>query len=370
MRRMAIRGLAALAGIGFWTQFVCAQTVRRVILIGWDGAQREHVQECLARGQLPTLRQLANEGALVEVDIRGATDTKAGWSQILTGYDPDVTGVYNNQRFQAVPAGLSLFERLRDRFGSNDFACVAVIGKKAHCGPIDPPSREEISAAEAERLIKTQKTAASPRDDRADNQEGRRWIRPRRQVPEVQVVQENGRWYRMGRGQPYANMHRACDVWEFGLLADKAVGRRAIELLERFKDKGFFFFVHFAEVDHKGHQDGENSEAYEQALISNDLWTGRIIETLKTLGLYEETRLYVTSDHGFDEGGRSHRNAPRVFLATNDRNVCRKGDRADIAPTIYEAFGMNPREFQPALAGKSLRCLETRVESVEAMVTP
>ena len=64
-----------------------------VVLIGWDGAQRDHVKECLARGELPALKALADEGAMVDIDIIGATDTKAGWTQILTGYNPEVTGV-------------------------------------------------------------------------------------------------------------------------------------------------------------------------------------------------------------------------------------------------------------------------------------
>ena len=72
-------------------------TPRNVILFGWDGAQRAHVQQCLDRGELPTLKNLSREGALVAVDVvTGATDTKAGWSQILTGYNPEVTGVFSS----------------------------------------------------------------------------------------------------------------------------------------------------------------------------------------------------------------------------------------------------------------------------------
>ena len=32
---------------------------QNIILFGWDGAQREHVQQCLERGELPTLAKLA-----------------------------------------------------------------------------------------------------------------------------------------------------------------------------------------------------------------------------------------------------------------------------------------------------------------------
>ena len=51
-------------------------------------------------------------------------------------------------------------------------------------------------------------------------------------------------------GSPYYTMHQSCDVWEYGLAKDVKVGRRALELLETHKEQPFFFFVHFAEVDH------------------------------------------------------------------------------------------------------------------------
>ncbi len=132
--RWLVKWLIPVLALGLLVSGASAQTgregpPRNVILIGWDGAQRAHVQECLARGELPTLKALAAEGALVDIDIiTGATDTKAGWTQILTGYHPEVTGVYSNSRYRDVPAGLSIFERLKKHFGP-DFVCVAVIGK-------------------------------------------------------------------------------------------------------------------------------------------------------------------------------------------------------------------------------------------------
>ena len=97
------------------------------------------------RGELPTLQKLGQEGALVNVDVvQGATDTKAGWTQILTGYSPEVTGVYSNGRFRDVPEGLSVFERLKKQFGPDNFVCVAVIGKSGHCGEIRPPFKKPL----------------------------------------------------------------------------------------------------------------------------------------------------------------------------------------------------------------------------------
>jgi len=64
------------------------------------------------------------------------------------------------------------------------------------------------------------------------------------------------------------------------------VGRPKIpkEVRKLIKDRPFFFFVHFAEPDHLGHAQGENSNEYNDALISDDLWTGKIMQKVKELG--------------------------------------------------------------------------------------
>ena len=315
--------------LGVLPSAIAADKPQNVILFGWDGAQRDHVNECLSRKELPNLQRLIDQGTYIEIDIEGKTDTKAGWSQILTGYYPEVTGVYTNGLYQPVPKGLSIFERLEERFGTDEFVTVAVIGKKAHCGEINPPRKMRVGTNAEKKIAKAKN-------------------------PKGKVVEENGVKYRFIPGSPYYNMYTALEVWEFGLTQDKKVGSRALELLEKYKDKPFFFFVHFAEVDAKGHKHGENSKQYNDALISNDFWTGKIMDKVKELGLADKTQIYVTTDHGFDEGEKKHSFAPYVFLATNNKEVNRNGRRQDVAPTILEAFGLDVGSLKPALDGISL----------------
>jgi hypothetical protein len=356
---------------------------RNVILIGWDGAQRAHLQECLARGELPTIKALAEEGALVDIDvITGATDTKAGWTQILTGYHPEVTGVYSNSRYRDVPEGLSIFERLKKHFGP-DFVCVAVIGKREHCGEIRAPFKKQLTEEEAQQFLEEQKRAQEKQRAaqklKAAQAAGQAGAQVQAEKPKQagqvvkqqaekkqqaqpgagrqilgRIVEEGGVKYLVFEGSPYYTMHKACDVWEYGLMEDEKVGSLAIQLIEKYKDRPFFFFVHFASVDHLGHRFGENSKEYNDALISNDAWTGRIVQKLKELGLYDKTLVYVTADHGFDEDKTSHSYAPYVFLATNDPLVKRAGMRHDIAPTILDRFGVDLSKLQPPLDGEPL----------------
>ncbi|MBM4018196.1 MAG: hypothetical protein FJ288_07680 [Planctomycetes bacterium] len=370
MRRTRLMLLAVVLAVMTAAWAWAGEPPRNIVLFGWDGAQREHVQQCLERGELPTLKRLAIEGRLVDIDIRGTTDTKAGWTQILTGYDPDVTGVYSNGRFQAVPKGLSVFDRLKAAFGADKFACVSVIGKKQHCGEITPPSKVEITAEEAEKAKqaparkagKAKAAAEKPADAGVKGARGAEGAKAKAEKIVGQgradvgqrIVEEGGKFYRVFPGSPYYYMKDACEEWHFALTKDEVVGTKAIEMLDKYKDKRFFFFVHFAEVDHLGHAHGENSKEYNGALVSNDAWTGKIIQKLKDLGLYDKTMVYVTADHGFDEDTTRHSKAPYVFLGTNDKGVCRNGDRADITPTILERFGLDLSKFNPPLAGHSL----------------
>lgn len=285
--------LAAVGAGGLPGQWRGSSRPRNAILIGWDGVQRNHLKEALGRGELPNLDRLAAEGALVAIDILRTTDTKSGWAQILTGLEPETTGIFSNRDVQPIPAGLTIFERLEKSLGPGNIATVALIGKgEADLG--DDP------------------------------------------------------------GASYANAAPVMDVFLNGLGFNDSVGAAALRYLEIYRSRPFFFFIHFADADRWGHYYGENSREYNDALVSCDAWLGNIVRALKNLGLYRDTMIYVTSDHGFDEGLKTHLDAPYVFLGTNDPRVTRRGGREDIAPTILERFGLDPGTLTPKLDGRPL----------------
>lgn len=326
---------------------------RNIVLVGWDGAQRAHVQECLAKKELPTLQKLKDEGTLVDLEVTtGATDTKAGWTQILTGLRPEVTGVYSNGRFRPVKEGWSVFERLQAHFGKDKIVTCAIIGKKGHCGETNPPTKVRLDGADS----KAGEGDTKDEPKKAGRKQGGKKAGRKQaaSADEDEIIEENGVKYRLVGGSPYYGMHQKVNLWDFGLMLDEKVGKRTIEMLDKYKDQPFFFFVHFAEVDHSGHKAGENSKPYDDALISADTWTGRIMDKLKELKLDGKTVVYVTADHGFDEGRKGHRNAPTVFLGTTDPQVKQAGGRADVAATILARFGLDLSKLTPPLAGRPL----------------
>jgi predicted AlkP superfamily pyrophosphatase or phosphodiesterase len=328
-----------------WAQEAAKSAMpNNAVLVGWDGAHRDHIKALLKEGRLPNLRKLVGEGMLVDIEVTsGATDTKAGWSQILTGYRPEVTGVYSNGRFRDIPAGYSVFERLRAQYGADKIATVAVIGKQWHCGEIDAPFKRPYDPAKDDPAAQPAKKGKGQKKQPGAKGQNR-----------GRVVEEGGAKYVVFGGSPYYTMHNNVDQWRFGLTQDDKVGDTALEMLDKYGKRALFFFVHFAEVDHSGHRHGEKSKEYDDAIISGDQQLGRIVEKLKQLGVYDKTLLYVTADHGFDIDDTRHRQAPYVFLATNDKKVMRGGSRADITPTILDRLGVDLAKITPPLDGESL----------------
>lgn len=309
---------------------------QNVVLIGWDGAQRNHLKEMIARNEAPNLMALAKEGKLVDIDVvSGATDTKAGWTQILTGYAPEKTGVYSNGRYQAIPVGYSAFERLEQFFGPENIQTMAFIAKKGH---VDADAARKVRYDQWAKREAKQRKIDRAKPGRGNLQGGR-------------IVEENGVKFVEVPGKPWYNAKRRMDSFVNGLRLNETVAIMAMQALEKCRDKRFFFFVHFAEPDHAGHRWGENSQEYTDAIKLDDLWTGKLIARLKELGLYDKTLVYIVADHGFNEGERGHRYAPYVFLATNDKSVIRNGAREDIAPSILKRFGMDLSKIEPKLDG-------------------
>ena len=297
--RFLVMALALLGGAAFNPGVPAKQ--RSAVLISWDGALREHVKGDLAQGKLPNLARLVEHGSLVDIDVVGhQTDTKAGHAQMLTGYDPKLTGVHSNGNYRPIPRGLTIFERLRDVFGREGITTIMLTGKDHNLG------------SQSAGLIRA--------------------------------------------ADPYYLSRSGISVWDGDQNRPASVvGRKAVEYIDQVAGKGrFFLFVHLPDVDAAGHGHGEGSDDYDRALVECDRWLGAVLDALARRGVDDRTLVYVTADHGFEVGAKQHGHAPHIFLGTNDIGL-HEGQQRDVAPTVLSGLGVQVSKLSPELPGKSLR---------------
>jgi hypothetical protein len=208
---------------------------------------------------LTTIPTFMEGGSRQELQVQGVTDTMASHAKLLTGYGDDVTGVTSAFHWQPIPAGLSIPERLRKRFGPN-LAIDWVVNKPY--------------------------MLAFDTDD-----------------------------------EPFWFAGKACDVAiDREMIAD--ITPDMIAALEDDEDKPFFAFFHWGGVDKAGHEYGERSPEQRQALHDVDDQLGVIKDELIQLGRWDRTRVYLTTDHGFLPGGdRHYSQSSEVFLLTNNPDI-------------------------------------------------
>lgn len=294
-RFIAIVTLLLVAG-GFKSSVPVGQ--RNAILISWDGALREHVKADLAAGKLPNLARLVAHGSLVDIDVAGhQTDTKAGHAQLLTGYDPSLTGVHSNGNYRPIPRGYTVFERLRQTFG-RDVTTIMLTGKDHNLG------------SQSAGLVRG--------------------------------------------AEPYYFSRSGITVWDGDQVRPAAaVGPKAVAYIDRYARQRFFLFVHLPDVDANGHAHGEASVEYDRALVECDRWLGAMLDELARKGIDDRTLVYVTADHGFEVGTKQHGHAPHIILASNQPGL-RGGEQRDVAPTVLSAMGVQVSTIVPPLPGHPL----------------
>jgi len=296
---------------------------KNVILIGWDGTDRDTVLNLLQTGKLPNLKKIMRTGTFIRTEITtGKTETKPGWAEILTGYSGKITGVIDNRTdYKPIPKGYTIFERLKEAFKKQGIVTIFLAGKRPNLG-----------ARGWHRVW-----FRGPRNS-WDLEELWRKLNP---PPDEILTFE---------GEPYNLTKDSLDVYQNGLGKADVVGQKTVECIKKFKKSRFFLFTHFEEPDEQGHVYGGYSNEYIEGILKDDYWLGVIISTLKNYGIYEKTLIYVTTDHGFNKNGYDHRYEPHTFLVTNDPKVIGHiGDRKDITPTILYRYGLDLKKIVPPL---------------------
>lgn len=301
-----------------------------VLMIGWDGSRLAQIEKLLAAGELPNLKKLIENGSFIKVKVRdGRSDTKAGWTQIFTGYSAAVTGVHGNRDYRPIPPGLTLFERLEGFFGPEIFSGF-ISGKVNNIGARGP---HRICINCKSRFDGTQrKTRWWDEESDAPPKEGKDKIFENRE------------------GEPYLHAHKKMDLYRNNLGPAPKVAAVALETLQKIAERKFFLFVHFEEPDEQGHLHREGSPEYLNAMKEADRWTGVLLAAVAN----RDVKIFILSDHGFNPGENNHRDAPDTFWASNIAGLNGDADRRDFTPTILRLYDF-PLGLDPPLNGRPLQ---------------
>jgi predicted AlkP superfamily pyrophosphatase or phosphodiesterase len=301
---------------------------KKVILMVWDGTQRNHLNELLAAGKLPNLQKIIDEGAkrddlvIFSQNCKKTNDgdnykpsTNPAHAAILTGYGYPIMNNYSNEEPNSIPEGLTLFERLKK---------------------INPKIKIGMITGEALPFFP---------------------------FPAFQNIAPPDCCYSANKlcGKRNSSLPPIIDTCLLKTDYDFNVRERAEKFLEENYNNSFFLFVLFREPDLFGHLHDENSNEYSEAIISNDTQLGIVISKLKDLGIYDNTFLLITTDHGFSEGKTFHspcvNDTKNLWLVSNKKWVIESegniAKQTSITPTIFDIFGLS-KNVTPAFAGESL----------------
>ncbi|HYB98577.1 MAG TPA: alkaline phosphatase family protein [Candidatus Limnocylindrales bacterium] len=290
-----------------------------VVLVSWDGARYDVVQELLrwqpltdaplpcpaksAPARMPTpcgpywscLPTLCTFQMVESAVVSGKPLTRVQHASMLSGQPPEITGVTTNNGGGTMPPGLSIYERLHARRGDVGFA---------HVGSI----RYTVTGILA-------------------------WARDSVIAP----------GFIQSRGGP-------------DNFTGTAANEQLFPLLQSLAGSPFFAFQHQKGIDWSGHRIGDGSPQYREAMMHADDRLAELLEELERLG-EGDTDVYVTTDHGFQ--GRTHlgrvrRSVARTWFASRKRDLrCfARGDVLDVAPTVLHAFGIDPAS-EGDLGGRS-----------------
>ena len=322
-----------LAAGGYFI-YVKKPEFKNILVIGWDGTSRDRLEELLANGELPALQSVIKTGSFVAIDIsQGATTTKPGWAQIFSGYRTQLLQVKNNRVYDTIPENFTIFEKLKSFFGSNEIVTFFISGKAANVGARGP-----------------HKICINCISRSTENRESTAWYDEKTTAP---TANKKPRRFVVRNGEPFFHAAKTMNLFVDKLGGGETVLEKAFETLDLYKDKKFFGFVHFRDPDERGHVYGENSKEYLDGIRENDVFLQRLIDFLQSRKL-DNTLVFIVSDHGMDPNSNENFRAPATFLVANIKNLRKKGDRMDVAPTIYDLYGFDPDKFEPKLSGRSL----------------
>jgi hypothetical protein len=341
-----------------------SQEIHNIILIVWDGAQKRHVQELLdsdsGNSSLPNLKNLRDEGEFTEIVIapfikelpsgdfeiitepeqvsiedtvyyeKAATDS--GFARILTGKWNFQTGIFDpfqgsnlnidyvcGNSLETVRDGITVMELLKN---ANPNFRIAAISSR-HADNRDRPDELHVGifrGLNGDRIyIPFELAEISPIDNHGFF--STTFANARYELDYYFGPEEMTEPLRDHVKDAHLPIYQSRELVFLREMKAKFVAEKAKRFVRSVYQQGqFFLFVAFCEPDLFGHIYGENSEEYSKAIISSDEALGSIVNELKSLGIYEESLIIVTTDHGATEGS----NAASFFERFQGRKVLKQ----------------------------------------------
>jgi len=301
-----------------------SQAADRVVLISWDGVRRDVLHEliefapketgwttpCPGAARLPTrpvdcgqywtcMPNLCKFQVIDSGDVENKPLTKPQHAQMLTGYGPVETGDLLNAGSDSVPPGMTVYERIK--MARPEVVTVHIAGRKY------------IGRSVVGNALDSGALELSLRRGSYDH--------------------------------PRFTGANTTDRAEAGLQYIT-------------NSESFFFFIHYKTADVVGHLSSDRGDAYREAIIANDQQLGRLLAMLEDYGMLEGTKVYVTTDHGFDGKFHLSLETPSVsqtWIASRDFDLdtTEPASILDVTPTVLDALGIETAGVAPHYRGQS-----------------
>ncbi len=324
-------------------------TFKHIVFVTYDGARKFWVDTLMNNGTLPNLAALRDEGEEITLRITDHTPgTDPGLATIESGYGPDVTGINSNyfgssiELKRSIPEGLTTTERIK-----------AVYGDSWKTALVMPWTQDFVNVT-------------STADSTFWNQ---------REETDYWFSSENVTW-----SQSIQNSSNYALSYGNALLRANSTATKVAEFILDNKDNNFYVRTHFTEPDWAGHPNTETSPQYIQALVECDEALGIIIDAVKDAGIYDDTVILVSTDHGFK--GIQHgpptypfgiSDITETWFISNDQEVTNElgwGLQNDISPTCLGLAGIDSSSFQPLYNVTSMALPLWEANSNNREVTP
>jgi Type I phosphodiesterase / nucleotide pyrophosphatase len=286
MKKLTGIALLLMAGLSSFSQ-----KASHVVLITIDGFRPEFYTD--ASWGMVNLRMMKEKGTYADgVNSVFPSVTYPNHTSLITGVTPAKHGIYYNTPFEPAGAtGIWYFyydsiksPTLFDAVHKAGKTSANVIWPVSVGAPIDYNIPDVWTAGKKDRrdLMAKLSTPVSLWQEVQDNATGKLGVKDFTMEDEEMILDEN-------------------------------VARMSGYLISTYKPT--FTTLHLACTDHYEHEQGRDGLLVRKAVAGADRALGTIIEALKRAGIYDNTAIIVTGDHGFVNISQTF--SPNILLAKN-----------------------------------------------------